>query len=244
PYVSTTFLAMALTASVDSASSAKVLPVFSALSLPASRSVATTSAPSAMKVAAIAAPMPCPAAVMKARLPLRRPVTFEFSLTRLLVIIPRHELLRDALIFDRRLEHHAVGKLIDHAALNLLPRRLMRRIGEAALLLQRRTAPRQLGLVHQNVGAAFLQIDEHAVTALEQSEAAAGRRFRRGIEDRRRTRRAGLAAVADARQRGDALFDERRRRLHVHDLGRTGIADRADAADDEQGVGVDAERRI
>ena len=31
------------------------------------------------------------------------------------VIVARHALLRDALIFDRGLEHHAVGELVDHA---------------------------------------------------------------------------------------------------------------------------------
>src|SRR3569623_1268980 len=122
---------MALTSSVFSAMSAKDLSVLRAFILPASRSVATTAAPAAMKVAAMAAPMPCPAAVMKARLPLRRPANSKSSLNSSM-IVARHELLGDALIFDRRLEHHAVGELVDHAALNLLPRRLVRRIGEAA----------------------------------------------------------------------------------------------------------------
>src|SRR6185437_3281754 len=167
PNFSMTDFASALTASVEHASSAKVLSVFSAFNFAASRSVATTSAPSAMKVAAIAAPMPCPAAVMKARLPLRRPVTFEFSLARLLVIIPRHELFRDALVFDRRLEHHAVGELIDHAALDLLPRRLMRRIREAARLLQRRAPLREFGVADEHIGPALVQIDAHAVSGLQ-----------------------------------------------------------------------------
>src|SRR3569832_2571817 len=232
PYESTTFLAIALTASVDSAASANVLSVFYALSLPPSRSVATTSAPSAMKVAAIAAPMPCPAAVMKARLPLGRPATSKSSLYSSM-IVARHELLGDALIFDRRLEHHAVGELVDHAALNLLPRRLVRRIGEAAALLQVGAALIELRVAQQNVGAAFLQINARAVAALEEREAAARRRFRRGDEDRRRARRAGLAAVADAGQRSDALFDQRRRRLHVLDFRRARIADGARAAYDQ-----------
>src|SRR3569623_1027231 len=166
PYESTTFLAIALTASVDSASSANVLSVFSASCLPPSRSVATTSAPSAMKAAAIAAPMPCPAAVMKARLPLRRPATFESS-SYSLMIVARHEFLGDALILDRRLEHHAVGELIDHAALDLLPRRLMRRIGEAAALLQFGAALIELRVAEQDVGAAHLQDDAYAVAALQ-----------------------------------------------------------------------------
>src|SRR2546423_344441 len=37
--------------------------------------------------------------------------------------VPRHaHRLRDALVFHCRREHHAVGELLDHAALDLLPR--------------------------------------------------------------------------------------------------------------------------
>ena len=42
----------------------------------------------------------------------------------------------------------------------------------------------------------------------------------------------------------DALLDEVGRRLHVHDLGAAGIADRPGAAHEQDGVLVDAERRI
>ena len=59
-----------------------------------------------------------------------------------------------------------------------------------------------------------------------------------------RARGAGLAPVADAGQRGDALPDERGGRLHVHDLGGARIADRPGAAHDQDRVLVDAERRI
>src|SRR6516164_4564337 len=53
-----------------------------------------------------------------------------------LVIVAGHESLRHALVFHRRLEHHAVAELIDHGALDLLPRRLTRRIAIAAVLFQ------------------------------------------------------------------------------------------------------------
>ncbi len=43
---------------------------------------------------------------------------------------------------------------------------------------------------------------------------------------------------------GDALFDQRRRRLHVHHLGAARIADRPDAADEQQRIFVDGERGI
>src|SRR6266571_668092 len=53
--------------------------------------------------------------------------------------VPRHAgLLRNALVFDRRLEHHTVGELIDEVALDLLPGRLALGIRIAAALLQRR----------------------------------------------------------------------------------------------------------
>src|SRR6516225_11165178 len=52
---------------------------------------------------------------------------------QLLVIVARHRFLCDPLIFDRRSQNHAVGELIDHAALDLLPRRLTRRIMIAAV---------------------------------------------------------------------------------------------------------------
>src|SRR5580700_7979878 len=60
------------------------------------------------------------------------------------VIVARNGFLCDALVFDRRLEHHAVGELVDHATLDLLPWRLARRILEAAGLLQSRAALRRL----------------------------------------------------------------------------------------------------
>ena len=77
----------------------------------------------------------------------------------------------------------------------------------------------------------------------ELGEPAAGRRFGRGIEDRRRPRGAGLPPVAEAGQGGDAAADQRRGRLHVHDLGAARVTDRAGAADHEDCGLVDAEFR-
>ena len=48
------------------------------------------------------------------------------------MIVARRTGLRDAPEFDRGLEHHAVGKLLDHAALDFLPWRLAWRIAIAA----------------------------------------------------------------------------------------------------------------
>src|SRR5215467_12793863 len=102
------------------------------------------------------------------------------------VVVPWHALLRDAMIFDGWLENHAVGELIDHAALDLLPRRLARRIFPAAVTFEGGAALRELGVGDQHVRAAVVEIDAHAVTGLEQREAAPRRRLGRGIDDRRR----------------------------------------------------------
>src|SRR5262245_57345068 len=108
-------------------------------------------------------------------------------------------LLRDALVFDRRLEHHAFGELIDEVALDFLPRRLAVRIGVAAAFVQRRAPLGEFRGRDQDIGCALVQIDAHAVAGLEQREAAAGGGFWRRVEDRGRARRARWALVADAR---------------------------------------------
>src|SRR3954469_9788661 len=59
------------------------------------------------------------------------------------MIVSRCAFLGDPMIFDRRFEHHAVGELIDHGALDLLPGCLARRVAVAALLLQRSAALRE-----------------------------------------------------------------------------------------------------
>src|SRR5919112_199672 len=60
------------------------------------------------------------------------------------MVAPRHaEGLRDALVFHRRLQGHALRELVDHRALDILPGGLARRIGEAASRLEVRPAPMQ-----------------------------------------------------------------------------------------------------
>src|SRR5690348_3134671 len=64
------------------------------------------------------------------------------------VVVPRNTLfLRDVPVFGGRLEDHARGKLVDHAALNLLPRRLMGGIAIPPVPLQLLLPPRELGIV-------------------------------------------------------------------------------------------------
>ena len=81
--------------------------------------------------------------------------------------VARHEFLRDALIFYRRLEHHAAGELIDHGALDFLPRRLARRTMVAAVLLERGATLRQFRRRDQHIGGAFIEIDAHAVAGFQ-----------------------------------------------------------------------------
>src|SRR5262245_10420544 len=98
------------------------------------------------------------------------------------------------LILDGGLEHHAFGKLLDQVALDFLPGRLARRVRRAAGLCERVTAPRELRVRDQYVGGTLVEVDAHTVASPQQRQPAADGRFRRRIEDRRRTRRAGLAA--------------------------------------------------
>lgn len=55
----------------------------------------------------------------------------QFQKLDVLMVVSGHAFLRDVLIFNRRPEHHAVGQLIDHRALDFLPGRLACGIFEA-----------------------------------------------------------------------------------------------------------------
>src|SRR5690242_2973936 len=161
------------------------------------------------------------------------------------VIIPRHaDLAGDVLVAGGELHAGAGGLLADGVAIDLLPRRLVRREAESALRLQLGMALLHLIVRDQDIGAALVEIDADLVAGAQDGEPAIGGRFRRGVENRGRARGAGLPSVADAGQRKNAAFDQRRRRLHVHDLGAAGIADRAGAADEQHAVLVDAKRGI
>src|SRR3984957_4376541 len=162
-----------------------------------------------------------------------------------LMIVPGHaDRAGDVVIAGREFHAGAGGLLADGGAVEFLPRRLVGRIGEAALGFQFGAPPLQFLIGNQDVGAAFIQVDANLVAGLEDGEPAVGRSFRRGVEDRRRARGAGLAAVADAGEGQDAAFDQRRRRLHVHDLRAAGIADRAGATHEQDAALVDVERGI
>ena len=144
-----------------------------------------------------------------------------------LVIVPRHVLLRHALIFHRRLEHHAVGELVDHAALDLLPRRLAARDT---------CSRRRFSSAARRFASSAFEIRMSAVPLLRSMRtrspvlssaspppaAASGEALR--ID--------GEPEVPDCRpspMQGSEVMPRlisARRRLHVHHLGRARIADR------------------
>src|SRR3954468_1098351 len=163
----------------------------------------------------------------------------------MLVIIPRHpERAGDVLVARGELDAGAARVLADGVAIEFLPRRLVRRGLEAAIGLQLGVALLHLVVRDQDIRAALVEVDAHLVAVPQNRKAAVRRSFRRGIQDGGRARGAGLPAVADAGQGVDAAFDQRRRRLHVHDLGTAGIADRPGAADEQHAALVDVERGI
>src|SRR3984893_13850835 len=109
------------------------------------------------------------------------------------VIVARHAGgLGEALVFHRRLEHHAVGELVHHGALNLLPWCLAGRELEAAFVLQGPPPLRQLSVRNQDIGSALVEVDTDAVAGAQQRKPTVRGRLGRGIEDRRRARCAGL----------------------------------------------------
>ena len=150
----------------------------------------------------------------------------------------------DVVIARREFQARAGGLLAHGRAIELLPGRLVGRIGEAAFCLQFGAAPLQLLVGNQDVGAALVEVDANHVAGLEDRKPAVGCGFGRGVQDRRRARSAGLAAIADTGQGQDAALDQRRGRLHVDDLGAAGITDRTGAAYEQDAVPVDIERGI
>src|SRR3954469_3422925 len=115
------------------------------------------------------------------------------------VIIPRHAKCAGDVLIARGELHAGTSRLLaDCVAIKLLPRRLVRRMLEAAIGLELGMALLHLVVGDENVGAALVQIDAHPVAVPEDREPAIGGGFRRSIEDRRRARGARLPAVADA----------------------------------------------
>src|SRR3954447_8924607 len=112
------------------------------------------------------------------------------------MIIPRYaDLARDVVIAGCELHAGAGGLLADGRTIKLLPRRLVGRVGEAALGLQLGATLLQFIARDQDVGVALVKVDANLVAGPQDGEPAVGGGLRRGVEDRRRTRGAGLPSV-------------------------------------------------
>src|SRR6201996_5557546 len=100
------------------------------------------------------------------------------AMTLVLVIIPGHaDRARDVMIPRREL-HAGAGRLLaDGGAVELLPRRLVGRVGEAALGLQVGVALLELLVGDQDVGRALVEADAAPVAGLEDRHPAIGGRL-------------------------------------------------------------------
>src|SRR5439155_23234116 len=92
-----------------------------------------------------------------------------------LVIIPRHaDFARDILVARGELHAGAGGLLADGGAIELLPRRLVGGVGEAAFALQLAAPLLHLVIRNQDVGAALVEVDADLVAGPEDREPAIG----------------------------------------------------------------------
>jgi hypothetical protein len=101
------------------------------------------------------------------------------------MIIPRHANAAGDIVIARCELHACAGGLLaDGRAIELLPRRLIGWIGEAALGLEFGAPPLQFLIGNKNVGAAFVEVDPNSIPGLEDRKAAVRGGFRRRIQDR------------------------------------------------------------
>src|SRR5271168_1629878 len=102
------------------------------------------------------------------------------------MIVSRNALgARNALIFHSRLENRSCLHLAYGGALHLLPWRLAVGIDIAACCLEGLEPRLHLSLGNERVDLTLSQIDTHAVSGLENSEATADSGFGRSVQDRR-----------------------------------------------------------
>ena len=125
---------------------------------------------------------------------------------RLMIVARDADGARDIAIAGRKFETRAGGLLADGVAIKFLPRCLVFRIGKTALGHEIGVAFLEFVRRDQNVGFALFEIDADLVASLKYRTPAVRGRFRRSVENRRGARRAGLASVADAGQRGNAFL--------------------------------------
>src|SRR4051794_37937921 len=109
------------------------------------------------------------------------------------MIIPRYAYRAgDVVVAGGEFEAGTGGLLADIVAVDLLPWRLVFRIGEAAHRLELGKALFQLVIRNQDVGFSLVEVDADAVARLQHRKPAIGGGFRGGVEDRRRAGGAGL----------------------------------------------------
>ena len=80
------------------------------------------------------------------------------------VVIPRYaEALIDAPIFGRALQHHALGELLGHAAVDLLPGCLRGRIAVTSRRIERPAPRGELGIAQEHLDSALAQVDPQPI---------------------------------------------------------------------------------
>src|SRR5260370_42037737 len=116
--------------------------------------------------------------------------------------------LGNALILHRPLERGAGIQLTDAGTIYFLPRGLAFRYPIPACSLERATARLEFLVAQQNIHETSAQIDSHTIARPQQRKCTARRGFRRGMQDRRRGRGAGLTPIAHASELVHAPLDE------------------------------------
>src|SRR6266849_6605454 len=96
------------------------------------------------------------------------------TLVALMVVSGHADLAGDIVIARGELHAGAGGLLADGRTIELLPRRLVGREGEAALGLQLGVALLHLGIADQDVGAALVEVDADPVAGAQDREPAVG----------------------------------------------------------------------
>src|SRR5436305_7500431 len=103
------------------------------------------------------------------------------------MIVTRYADLAGNVVIARRKFHAGAGGLLaDGRAIKLLPRRLVGRVAEAALVLQLGATLLQFIARDQDIGVALVEVDANLVAGSQDRKPAVRGGFRRGVEDRRR----------------------------------------------------------
>src|SRR6185437_10857747 len=105
------------------------------------------------------------------------------TIPALMIIARNADAAGNIMISGCQFEAGASCMLTDGCAVKLLPRRLMRREGEAAFGFELGLATLQFFLRDQDIGRTLVEVDADPVASLEDRKAAIGGSFRTGVED-------------------------------------------------------------